>query len=139
MNMRIATKGPLGLKPDTKPKADRRKPMRQVSKKLQAYRQSPEGKAGREYMAMVRMLPCVVCGTTDGVEAHHCFHGRYGQRKTDDTATIPLCIFHHRIGPDAIHRAKEAWATTYGPDYTYIEQARQQVSNLVDDLTGEWL
>ena len=100
------------------------KPMRKVSAKRRSYRASQEGQDALAYMGKVKGLPCVICGAAPPSEAHHCFHGRYGARKSSDYDTIPLCPEHHRTGPEAVHNAKEAWAAKHGPDYSYIPRVR---------------
>lgn len=62
------------------------------------------------YLTWVRAQPCVVCGTTLGVEAHHQpreGHGSTGA-KCSDKRTIPLCRFDHRRHHDSRPFAR-AW------------------------------
>lgn len=92
----LAGKAPLGLKPA-----------------------KPSKSAGRSHMARVAALPCVICGARP-VEVHHVICGRYSQRRAPDTQTIPLCVAHHRIGPEAIHTDKAAWVAANGPDTDYL-------------------
>lgn len=87
--------------------------------------------AGMRHMRRVKQLPCVICGRSGPSEAHHVFCGRYGQRKASDFETIPLCLSCHRIGPHAIHNAKETWERINGPDYEYL-------AVVADMLAGEW-
>lgn len=117
-------RGPLGQKT---PKAKKKpKGMRRVSKKRAVYRASQEGQEAVAYMGQVKQLPCVICGAPPPSIAHHCFHGRYGTRKTSDFDTIPLCSKHHDSWqPDGVHAIKEEWAARYGPDYGFIEQTRK--------------
>ena len=126
----FANRGALGLKQPNPSKP--RKGMRKVSSKKAAYRASSEGKAAREYMGLVKQLPCAVCSAAGPSDAHHVFHGRYGTRKASDFDIIPLCKRHHQDGPDAIHNIKETWAARHGPDYGYIEQTRKLVGDLFD-------
>jgi hypothetical protein len=57
----------------------------------------------RHYLAWIRTLPCVVCGSSGWIEASHTgLHG-LGQKSSDYSA-IPLCIKHHRTGRDSYHR-----------------------------------
>lgn len=111
-----------------KPKS--RKPMNRVSEKRRKHRASPEGQAALEYMGKVKQLPCCVCGAPAPSDAHHCYHGRYGSRRSSDFDVIPLCKAHHQDGPEAIHNAKETWAVKHGPDYSYIEQTRKLVDGM---------
>ena len=95
----LAGRPPLGLKPPPMTAARAR-----------------EGKA---HMARVAQLGCVICGARP-VECHHCFHGRYSQRKASDFDVIPLCPRHHRLGSEAIHADKAAWLDRWGPDHGYL-------------------
>ncbi len=55
------------------------------------------------YLAWIRTLPCIVCGTTRGIEASHTGPHGLGQ-KSSDYSTVPLCIKHHRTGRDSYHK-----------------------------------
>ena len=57
----------------------------------------------RQYLAWIRTLPCVVCGSTCGIEASHTGPHGLGQKSSDYSA-IPLCAKHHRTGSDSYHR-----------------------------------
>lgn len=105
----------------------RKTPMRKVSKKRAAYRQSDDGQRALQYMGYVKLLPCVCCGKPGPNDAHHTISGRYGARKSSAYDTLPLCREHHLDGPDAIHRGKASWEAKYGPDYSYIPQVRSDV------------
>ena len=109
MNKIASLRGPLGLKAE--------RPSRQ------------EIMAGKLHMAKVAQLACVICGRWP-VEAHHVFHGRYGSRRASDFEVIPLCVQHHREGPDAVHNDKAGWAERYGNDYDYLP-------TVADALAGE--
>lgn len=90
---------------------------------------SPKASRGREidagYLAFLRRQPCCVgpLGCSGPVEAAHIRFGRPGapptglQRKPNDQDATPLCVAHHREGPDAQHRAGErAWWAKRGLD-----------------------
>ena len=81
------------------------------------------------HLAAVSALPCVVCwewgmAQLSPTQVHHCIHGRYGNRKTPDRMTIPLCEGHHLGDFDkskiAIHRQPNAWRAAYGEDREWI-------------------
>lgn len=55
------------------------------------------------YLAWIRTLPCVVCGSTQGIEASHTGPHGLGQKSSDYSA-IPLCARHHRTGRDSYHK-----------------------------------
>ena len=97
-----------------------RKPMRKVSAKRQAFLNSAEGKAEAAHMRRVKQLPCVICDMPPPSDAHHVFHGRYGNRKPSGYSTIPLCKECHTDGPLAIHNDKAGWAERNGFDHEFI-------------------
>jgi hypothetical protein len=56
-----------------------------------------------QYLAWIRTLPCIVCGSSRGIEASHTGPHGLGQKSSDYSA-IPLCVKHHRTGKDSYHR-----------------------------------
>lgn len=77
------------------------------------------------YLQWVRRLPCVICGTTNRVEAAHIRSGYSAPgwpptgmaQKPSDFRCAPLCATCHREGPDSQHRANErAWWACHGID-----------------------
>jgi len=103
----LGGKGPLGQK---QPKAAKvPKPVRKVSAKRAAYLASPERTAGKAHMALVALLPCLVCGA-HGVEVHH-----FGIPR-NDMHVLPLCPRHHRreFGEGAYHYSPKAFYAMHG-------------------------
>ena len=84
--------------------------------------------AGKAHMALVKQLPCVICGAS-AVEVHHC---RSNGTLRDDMKTIPLCFSDHR-GPSGYHLNKAAWEAKYGPDTGFIAVTRHLVATMEDD------
>ena len=84
--------------------------------------------AGKWRMARVAEMGCVICGARP-VEIHHVICGRYSSERAPDTKTIPLCVNHHRIGPDAIHNGKESWVAKHGPDTDYLDQVDRELGS----------
>jgi len=124
-----------------KPMPRATKPMPRRSAKRIAYLASDEGKAGLAHMARVRALPCIICAEwgmrqTTPTEAHHCIHGRYSTRKAPDTATIPLCVEHHRESADpakvALHAEPSRWKRLHGADHDWLPKIHDM---LAGDLT----
>jgi hypothetical protein len=56
-----------------------------------------------KYRALVRTLPCAICGANWGVEAAHCGSHGIGQ-KASDLNCIPLCRRCHRTGTQALDK-----------------------------------
>jgi hypothetical protein len=55
-----------------------------------------------KYLAMVRKLCCIVCGSYRLVEAAH-FGPRGIGQKSSDLDALPLCLRCHRTGPQSYH------------------------------------
>lgn len=55
-----------------------------------------------KYLAFVRKLCCVVCGSYRLVEAAHFGPHGIGQ-KSSDLEALPLCLRCHRTGPQSYH------------------------------------
>ncbi len=64
---------------------------------------APPNRAGSDpaHLAVIRALPCAICGSRLRVAAHHSTVGRGLSRKTSDHETMPLCDRDHK----AFHRA----------------------------------
>jgi hypothetical protein len=72
------------------------------------------------YLAWIRTLACVVCGSTRGIEASHTGPHGLGQKSSDFSA-IPLCYKHHRTGKDSYHRlGPQKFAQTHDLDILKI-------------------
>ncbi len=59
------------------------------------------------YLAWIRTLPCVVCGSTGWIEASHTGPHGLGQKSSDYSA-IPLCAKHHRTGERQLPQARSS-------------------------------
>lgn len=77
------------------------------------------------FLAFLRRQPCAVgpAGCSGPTEAAHVRYGRPGepnaglQRRPSDRNAVPLCVAHHREGPDAQHRTSErSWWAARGID-----------------------
>src|SRR5262245_29562903 len=71
----------------------------------------------RQHLAYVRRQPCAVCGTRFQVAAAHvrlasAKHNKATgmQQRPSDQWAVPLCAYHHRLGPVGIaqHKGSEA-------------------------------
>ena len=79
------------------------------------------------HLKWIRTLPCVVCGSTQYVEAAHTGPHGLGQKSADST-TIPLCVRHHRTGNDSYHKL--------GPRQ-FAEAHQLKVSEILNALTAK--
>lgn len=48
-----------------------------------------------KYLAFIRTLPCLICGTTYNVQSHHTDTGGVAIVGSDYSA-LPVCLSHHR-------------------------------------------
>ena len=79
-----------------------------------------------ELRARIAMLPCVVCNHWP-VEVHHIrATAGMGQRAGDDEA-IPLCVWHHRTGPQAFHNGPGIFQTLFGTELELLEKTRERL------------
>lgn len=67
----------------------------------------------RDYLALVRRLPCLHCGMEPSEAAHIKYScaalgktNKLGRRPNDED-TVPLCAEHHRLARDAQHQGNE--------------------------------
>jgi hypothetical protein len=86
-----------------------------------------EKRAGKEWMAKVKQLPCVICNAPPPSDVHHCIHDRYSQKRASDFEVIPLCKMHHQSNPHAIHTNKRLWREKHGADYTYLDRVKWMI------------
>lgn len=108
MNQVPDIRGPLGLKPEKKPKRQ---------KEIDAR------------FAGLREIGCIVCHQWDlpqrtPTEIHHVCSGRYSRQRAPDEMTIGLCRCHHQgdtgTGRVGIHKAKATWEHLFGKDYEFL-------------------
>lgn len=66
----------------------------------------------QKHLALVRAMPCCLCGDDVHVEAHHPRFGVGMAQKCDDEMAVPLCGRHHRE-LHAFGSEREFWAS-YG-------------------------
>lgn len=79
-----------------------------ITRRYKASRPDPKQDPG--YRAWIRTLPCCICqqwgflikGYPGTVECAHVGARGLGQ-KCPDRETLPLCVWHHRTGPQAVH------------------------------------
>ena len=74
-----------------------------------------EKKKFPKYLALIRLCPCLICGNIPCEAAHIRFSSaKYGKvnsgvgSKPHDKFTVPLCAYHHRLGPKAQHSMGES-------------------------------
>lgn len=78
------------------------------------------------YMGIIKEMPCIVCNAPGPSDAHHAICGRYGQTKSSDFHTLPLCKLHHQ-GAEGIHRGKKTWVSQWGQDYDLLPEVARRL------------
>ena len=87
----------------------------------ESVREPKEGMSGK-HLAMIRLLPCTICGREPAGFAHHLLKpelGVRGQKQAADRWAVPLCFDHHdECCPNSIHHhgGEETWFAIYGFD-----------------------
>lgn len=87
----------------------------------ESVREPREGMSGR-HLAMVRLLPCAICGREPACIAHHLLKpepGVRGQHRAADRWAISLCAEHHDARyPNSVHAhgGEETYFAIYGID-----------------------
>lgn len=84
------------------------------------------------YHAQLRAMGCIVTGRTDRVTIHHCHSGsiaergynRGGGQKSSDWLCIPLDLYLHSMGPEAIDGSCGVltWESRYGRQADFIDR-----------------
>jgi hypothetical protein len=72
------------------------------------------------------MLPCCVCGFWP-VEVHHIRAGVGMGQKASDLETIPLCVWHHRTGPQAFHNGPRIFQALFGMERELLAQTTKKM------------
>ena len=76
----------------------------------------------RKHLAAVKNLPCGVCGSQQGSEAHHIEqHLQY--------TCIPLCADCHRGSFNGIHGQKRIWKVTKKTELTVLNDTIKKLMN----------
>lgn len=96
-------------------------------KPQKAARGASKSTAAWVHLAGVKAQPCACCGALNGIEAHHCRSNSFGGGRASDFATIPLCIYCHRVGPLAFHNGKNGWEARNCKDFAFIPQTLQAI------------
>lgn len=100
---------------------------------LRKYRKPrPNPNEDVQYRAWIRTLPCVVCQqwqiTRRQFGPVECAHvgPRALSRKCSDYETIPLCVWHHRLGPQSYHAMPKSFWTYWKINRAEILQGLNQ-------------
>lgn len=78
----------------------------------------PPTKPEKTHMALVKNMPCVICGIKP-VDVHHAGTGMGGRR--DHMKVLPLCKNHHQ-GKEGIHTlGRKIWREKFGTEDYFLK------------------
>lgn len=89
----------------------------------------------KPYKAWIASLPCVVCGTRKDVEVAH-VGARGMSQKCSDFETLPLCVAHHREGPEAHHVLGKKFWDHHQLDRDKLIQEHNELWNRMNKLAA---
>lgn len=87
--------------------------------------------AEKAHLSKVASLGCIACrklgfeGTM--AEIHHIRVGMGMGQRNDDYHAIPLCPFHHRQGPDAVHVSPAAFERKFGNELDLLDETMELI------------
>ena len=86
----------------------------------------------KKYLAFLRRLCCVICGSYRLVEAAHFGPHGIGQ-KSSDLDALPLCRKHHRVGAASYHelgarRFIEVWSLNVALHQRQCRESYQKIT-----------
>jgi hypothetical protein len=96
---------------------------------------NPKPSRHSDYLRFVRRQPCLICAATYGVESAHTGGRGLGQ-KADDRFALPLCLHHHRTGPESHHKLGKRFWSFHGLDRVELIGQMQALFQQDRDLKG---
>jgi hypothetical protein len=116
------------FRPHPKPKFKGKKPKKPLPKRSKKWKAA--SKADKERMALLKTLPCIVCGSSP-VEVHHITEGG---RRLGHQYTIPLCYFHHEGNFCSIGNTKKSFVDKFGTELEILELLNKKYNLGIDIL-----
>ena len=87
-------------------------------------------KAEKERLQTIAEMPCYACfqdGLEVASEVHHIrSHTGLGLRPSH-FSTIPLCVFHHRLGKLSVHLGKKEFEKKYGTQQEILKKVNREI------------
>lgn len=97
------------------------------------------GKKNKAHLKLVVQIGCIACrklGYPDTpAEIHHIRSGQGMSQRANDVDTLPLCPFHHRQGPDAIHVSPASFQRKFGTERALL----METLRLVDAIEASYV
>jgi len=87
-------------------------------------------KIERERLQAVADLPCYACfqdGLEVASEVHHIRSHTGLSCRPSHFSTIPLCVFHHRLGKLSVHLGKKEFEKKYGTQQEILEKVNREI------------
>jgi hypothetical protein len=91
------------------------------------------GYKDKKHLALIASMPCIACkvsgkNQTMITEVHHLTGCGLGL-KASDLLTIPLCIFHHRMGNkgEAVHSGVKSFERVFGTQQELLKKVREML------------
>lgn len=81
----------------------------------------------RDHLALVKSLPCAVCGSPAPSDAHHILEGRIPGRKSPDMLAIPLCKDCHQGSHNGIHGQKRMWSVMKKTEHDCLAETLEKL------------
>ena len=63
----------------------------------------------RDYIGLIKSMPCALCGEPGPSDAHHIREGLGIAQRNNDYLTIPLCKDCHQGSHNGIHGHRHMW------------------------------
>ena len=93
-------------------------------------------KAEKERLQTIAEMPCYACfqdGRETQAEVHHIrYHTGLGL-KPSDFSTIPLCVFHHRLGKLSVHLGKVDFEKKYGTQQEILKKINREIEKCKEE------
>lgn len=81
-----------------------------------------------EFLAQIRKLPCMACGSIGSTEAHH-IKTRGSGGGDDSWNILPLCPDHHTLGPFAWHRGPRQFLMAFEWVWEHLQKQGWEIVN----------
>lgn len=81
-----------------------------------------------EFLAQIRKLPCMACGSIGSTEAHH-IKTRGSGGGDDPWNILPLCSYHHTLSPFAWHRGPRQFLMAFPRVEEHVKKLGWEILN----------
>ena len=78
--------------------------------------------AGKRHLAIIKSLPCGLCGASGPSDAHHIREGQGISQRAHDFLAIPLCKDCHQGAHNGIHGNRAMWRIMKKDELTVLAE-----------------